>query len=254
MALFLDAFRDHHAPRTICDIGFGSGFLLNKLINKDGPESFFFGLDISTNNVEIFNARRKKGPFINSLALPLSPFNSQLPFRDSSINTLFCNHVLEHVPNDSELIDEIRRVLSQDGLAIIIIPINEERLTDHVISRYRAQLIQGIFFVMVGLWVFPQSQAGGRLGPCPAVQTLRTVIAHYKERITVPIAVVLVQTQRIAHSRPWRSAFAGGCIDFQSSGIIISGVFIHHRIQLKSCVIDVSHQAKMGNFARPSGG
>jgi ubiquinone/menaquinone biosynthesis C-methylase UbiE len=146
MALFLDGFRDHRsAPRAVCDIGFGSGFLLNKLINKGGPESFFIGLDISMNNVEIFNARRKKGPLRNSLALPLSPFNSQLPFRDSTINTLFCNHVLEHVPNDSELIDEIRRVLSQDGLAIIMIPINEERLNVPThLRKYTTQTFQEV--------------------------------------------------------------------------------------------------------------
>lgn len=42
-----------------------------------------------------------------------------LPIKNNSIDTIICNQVIEHLPNPSELIDEIYRVLKPDGYCII---------------------------------------------------------------------------------------------------------------------------------------
>jgi predicted SAM-dependent methyltransferase len=45
-----------------------------------------------------------------------------LPFEDSSFDVVLCNHVLEHIPNDTKALEEIYRILRPDGWAILQIP------------------------------------------------------------------------------------------------------------------------------------
>jgi SAM-dependent methyltransferase len=52
---------------------------------------------------------------------------TDLPFRDSSWDVVLCYHVLEHVPDDTAAMREIRRVLVPGGWAIIDSPIDTSR-------------------------------------------------------------------------------------------------------------------------------
>lgn len=45
-----------------------------------------------------------------------------LPFADNSYDLIFCNHVLEHIPNDQKAMEELFRVLKPKGMAILQIP------------------------------------------------------------------------------------------------------------------------------------
>ncbi|WP_438422344.1 class I SAM-dependent methyltransferase [Aquimarina macrocephali] len=45
-----------------------------------------------------------------------------LPFVDSEYDIIFCNHVLEHIPDDTTAMQEIFRVLKPGGMAILQIP------------------------------------------------------------------------------------------------------------------------------------
>ena len=45
-----------------------------------------------------------------------------LPFEDNSYDTIFCNHVLEHIPDDTKAMQELFRVLKPGGMAILQIP------------------------------------------------------------------------------------------------------------------------------------
>ena len=45
-----------------------------------------------------------------------------LPFQDNSFDFILCNHVLEHIPNDTKAMQELFRVLSPGGTAILQIP------------------------------------------------------------------------------------------------------------------------------------
>lgn len=45
-----------------------------------------------------------------------------LPFANNSFNTVFCNHVLEHIPDDSKAMQELYRILKPGGMAILQIP------------------------------------------------------------------------------------------------------------------------------------
>ncbi|MCB0405407.1 MAG: class I SAM-dependent methyltransferase [Bdellovibrionales bacterium] len=48
----------------------------------------------------------------------------ELQFPDKSFDLILCSHVLEHVANDKKAMKELRRVLTNDGIAIILVPIS----------------------------------------------------------------------------------------------------------------------------------
>lgn len=50
-----------------------------------------------------------------------------LPFKDNSFNFILCNHVLEHIPDDTQAMKELYRVLAPNGTAILQIPLNYTR-------------------------------------------------------------------------------------------------------------------------------
>ncbi|WP_347924550.1 methyltransferase domain-containing protein [Pontimicrobium sp. SW4] len=45
-----------------------------------------------------------------------------LPFEDNSYDVILCNHVLEHIPNDTKAMQELYRVLKPEGMGIFQIP------------------------------------------------------------------------------------------------------------------------------------
>ena len=45
-----------------------------------------------------------------------------LPFGDNSYDMIFCNHVLEHIPDDTKAMQELYRVLKPGGVGIFQIP------------------------------------------------------------------------------------------------------------------------------------
>lgn len=47
-----------------------------------------------------------------------------IPYEDNHFDIVLCNHVLEHIPEDTEAMREIYRVLKPDGFAILQVPIS----------------------------------------------------------------------------------------------------------------------------------
>ncbi|MCF8321821.1 MAG: methyltransferase domain-containing protein, partial [Flavobacterium sp.] len=45
-----------------------------------------------------------------------------LPFEDNQYDVILCNHVLEHIPDDTKAMQELFRVLKPGGMAILQIP------------------------------------------------------------------------------------------------------------------------------------
>lgn len=52
-----------------------------------------------------------------------------LPFEANSYDIIFCNHVLEHIPDDTKAMQELYRVLKPNGMAILQIPQDLNRET-----------------------------------------------------------------------------------------------------------------------------
>lgn len=54
-----------------------------------------------------------------------------LPFDDVSYDFVFASHVLEHIHNDNKAIEEIRRVLKPNGMAILSVPLICEKTIEY---------------------------------------------------------------------------------------------------------------------------
>ncbi len=52
-----------------------------------------------------------------------------LPFEDNQYDVIFCNHVLEHIPDDTKAMQELLRILKPGGMAILQIPQDLNRKT-----------------------------------------------------------------------------------------------------------------------------
>ena len=50
-----------------------------------------------------------------------------LPFKDNSFDFIICNHVLEHIPDDTKAMQELYRVLAPSGTAIVQVPYDAKR-------------------------------------------------------------------------------------------------------------------------------
>ncbi|MDY6025843.1 methyltransferase domain-containing protein [Bergeyella zoohelcum] len=76
-----------------------------------------------------FLRRFKKMPHLNYISADLfSPIVDvkadilNLPFEDNSFDVVFCNHVLEHIPDDARAMSELYRVMKPGGWGILQVP------------------------------------------------------------------------------------------------------------------------------------
>ena len=80
--------------------------LLSKTIKEFLPENDYYDADLNpehaTHKVDV----------------------TAIPFKDKTFDVVICNHVLEHIPDDLLAMGELRRVLKDDGFAILQVPIS----------------------------------------------------------------------------------------------------------------------------------
>lgn len=82
------------------------------------PEQCFYGRFKKMKNLDYTTA---------DLESPLADVKldvQDMPLEDDTYDVVFCNHVLEHVPDDKKAMREILRVLKPGGMAIIQVPLN----------------------------------------------------------------------------------------------------------------------------------
>lgn len=78
---------------------------------------------------QAFYKKFRKQPNLNytttDLNSPLADVKADicdLPFKDNSYDVILCNHVLEHIPDDTKAMKELYRILKPEGMAILQIP------------------------------------------------------------------------------------------------------------------------------------
>jgi ubiquinone/menaquinone biosynthesis C-methylase UbiE len=116
--------------QRILEIGFGSGAVLFSF----DTSCELFGVEISRSAVDRATQKAKENGY-QTFEFKLSLENT-LPYPDARFDIVIASHVVEHVEDDRKLMDEIRRVLRPDGVAIILIPINENYQDPNHLRRY----------------------------------------------------------------------------------------------------------------------
>ena len=69
-----------------------------------------------------------------------------LPFEDDQYDVILCNHVLEHIPDDTKAMQELYRVLKPGGMAILQIPQDLSRATTFADDSITDQKERGKIF------------------------------------------------------------------------------------------------------------
>ena len=69
-----------------------------------------------------------------------------LPFEDNQYDVILCNHVLEHIPDDTKAMQELYRVLKPGGMAILQIPQDLSRATTFADDSITDQKERGKIF------------------------------------------------------------------------------------------------------------
>ena len=114
----------------VLEIGFGSGAVLFSL----DTSCELYGIEISHSAIE---RATRKARVLGYKAFDFKlASNEALPYSDELFDVVFASHVVEHVEYDNKLMSEIRRVLRPDGVAVILIPINEKYNDPNHYRRY----------------------------------------------------------------------------------------------------------------------
>ena len=106
------------SAKNIIDIGCGVGAYTQKIHDKGYN---VFGLDVETKRVEDAKKIIEIGSSSNMLEY-MSAVGEFLPFKDSTIDAIILNEVIEHVDDEIKVVSEIERVLTNQGIAIIFAP------------------------------------------------------------------------------------------------------------------------------------
>jgi len=98
---------------------------------------------------------------------------NNLPFRDSSVSSVLCTELLEHVPRPERVVSEIYRVLTPGGSLLLTVPFlyplhrdpaDFHRFTEDglrvLLQDFRALRIQpqGKFFTLLGLMIHVEAE------------------------------------------------------------------------------------------------
>lgn len=105
-----------------------------KLLNKKlsilhfAPEKVFYDIFSGLSNVEYFPCDLNPKAYNQSgKAKIIEADITKIPFEANSFDFVFCNHVLEHIPDDKLAMSELFRVMKDGGFGIFQVPIDYNR-------------------------------------------------------------------------------------------------------------------------------
>jgi ubiquinone/menaquinone biosynthesis C-methylase UbiE len=112
----IDAIVERAVPGRVCDVGCGTGYLVNILKRQASlRDTEIFGVDFI-----IEPGTESRHPSIRFVAAPVET----LPFPDRHFDTVICTHVLEHVLDIRVAIAELRRICARR--LIVVVPLERE--------------------------------------------------------------------------------------------------------------------------------
>ncbi|MFK5879234.1 MAG: class I SAM-dependent methyltransferase [Flavobacteriaceae bacterium] len=91
-------------------------FITQKKVLHFAPEQAFYKRFKKMQNLDYTTTD------LNSPLADVKADICNLPFDDNSFDVIFCNHVLEHIPDDTKAMQELFRVLKKGGMGIFQIP------------------------------------------------------------------------------------------------------------------------------------
>jgi SAM-dependent methyltransferase len=122
-------------PVQVLDAGCGVGSMLDELAGY----GHIAGFDVNPEAVEVTRARGHEEVLVGSL--------DAIPFEDGRFDLITCLDVVEHLPNDTAALSELRRVTRPGGYVIVAVPAYEAMWSQHDVAcqhyrRYRSATLR----------------------------------------------------------------------------------------------------------------
>jgi SAM-dependent methyltransferase len=95
------------------------------------PEKIFYKKFLADRNIDYYPIDLRPTAYnygVKTIEMDLT----DLRYKDNFFDAIICNHVLEHIPDDTKAMREMYRVLKPGGWAIINVPTNPQ--LDHTIE------------------------------------------------------------------------------------------------------------------------
>lgn len=120
----------------VLEIGFGSGAVLFSLDRS----CELWGLEVSRSAIESARHRAARRGYA---AFRFEEYSGgPFPSPAGAFDAVICSHVLEHVPDDAELLRQIRAALRPGGHAVLVVPINERYEDRNHVRQYTPQSLE----------------------------------------------------------------------------------------------------------------
>jgi len=148
----LKAIGFRNGGKDVLDIGFGFG-LITFMFERSNR---IVGIELAETAVEQARRKARRLGYPNARFL-WYPGYGRIPLPDNAFDLIICSHVLEHVPDDSFLLEEIKRMLKPNGVTFINVPINEEHFADprhvrkYTVEAFSSQLKEHGFKIFYSL-------------------------------------------------------------------------------------------------------
>jgi len=128
-----------HKPdaSSILEVGCGNGVLLTASSTLY-PRAALTGIDIVASKIE---SARRRAPHIRWHTAPVE----RLPFSDQSFDLILAGMTLHHWKGKQKGLNEVARVLTADGIIVIVDPIVAGPLTRGWVNRLAERLDGGTF-------------------------------------------------------------------------------------------------------------
>jgi ubiquinone/menaquinone biosynthesis C-methylase UbiE len=123
---------DIQATDTILDIGFGNGFLIRRLSNKNFHK--IYGIDISPDMLKTATGKNRKKIEQGKIELRLADVQD-LPFDNSSIDKVYTINTIYFWQDINKGFSEIKRVLKPNGIFLNVV-YSKEWLSKLPITQY----------------------------------------------------------------------------------------------------------------------
>jgi len=114
--MFVHLLRSKKGEKLL-DVGCGDGLQL-EAFSKYNPHLKLFGIDVSEKRIQRASKRVKASLLVG--------FANKLLFESGTFNKVMCSEVLEHVPKPRPILEEIYRVMKDNGTLVISMPYNQE--------------------------------------------------------------------------------------------------------------------------------
>lgn len=106
----------HVAGRAVLDAGCGAGY--GSAVLRRGGAASYLGVDVAAAAVEAAAERFGGADGVRFERADLAA----LPLEDASMGAVTCFEVIEHVPDQERVLDELRRVLAPGGVLLVSSP------------------------------------------------------------------------------------------------------------------------------------